>query len=206
MGLLVSLINFNMTTVFLFLFTIVLLFLADYLRKKLSYSYHLQGLIYVFIIDSEFLGEINHFYNETKYFDDIMHMLSSFIIAYLSLYLLKIITKDKSEKLVIIFSFMMSMAVASLWEITEFTIDNIFLTDMQKDTVIVELKSSLLSDNNKPVKKEIVSLYVNDVDYFYEYGGYIDIGLYDTMEDMICALFGALLFICMYLFKWLRYK
>ena len=28
-----------------------------------------------------------------------------------------------------------------------------------------------------------------------KYGGYIDIGLYDTIEDMICALIGAILFI-----------
>ena len=76
------------------------------------------------------------------------------------------------------------------------TIDNVFNKDMQKDTVVNNITSTLFSqDKNKAIKKEINSLYINNIDFIQEYGGYIDIGLYDTMEDMICALLGALLFI-----------
>ena len=67
---------------------------------------------------------------------------------------------------------------------------------MQKDTIVTSITSTLFSqDKNKAVKKEINSLYINNIDFIKEYGGYIDIGLYDTMEDMLCALLGALLFI-----------
>lgn len=94
----------------------------------------------------------------------------------------------------------MSMSISSLWEITEFTIDRIFSTDMQKDTIITTINSSIISiDKSTPQKKEITSLYVNNIDYIETYGGYIDIGLYDTMEDMICALLGVLIFIIIYL-------
>ena len=72
----------------------------------------------------------------------------------------------------------------------------LFNKDMQKDTVVNNITSTLFSpDKNKAVKKEINSLYINNIDFIQEYGGYIDIGLYDTMEDMLCALLGALLFI-----------
>lgn len=199
-SLLVSLTRPNITTIFLLLFTITLLFLADYLKKKLNYSYKHQIIIYIFILGTELLGEINNYYNETKYFDDVMHTLSSFITSFLAVYILKKLTKDKTKKLTIIFALTMSMSIASLWEITEFTIDKIFSTDMQKDTIITTINSSIISiDKNTPQKKEITSLYVNNIDYIETYGGYIDIGLYDTMEDMICALLGVLIFIIIFL-------
>lgn len=194
--LLVALLNFNLTTIFLSLFTLSLLFLADYIKKKLEIPYKLQLLIYIFIIGTEVLGEIHNLYNKVWYYDDIMHTLSSFIVAALSIYILNKITKDNNKKLVVVFSLLLSMAVAAIWEITEFTIDNVFNKDMQKDTVVNNITSTLFSqDKNKAVKKEINSLYINNIDFIQEYGGYIDIGLYDTMEDMICALLGALLFI-----------
>lgn len=199
-SLLVSLTRPNITTIFLLLFTITLLFLADYLKKKLSYPYKLQVIIYIFILGTELLGEINNYYNETKYFDDIMHTLSSFITSFLAVYILKKLTKTNTKKLTIIFALTMSMSISSLWEITEFTIDRIFSTDMQKDTIITTINSSIISiDKSTPQKKEITSLYVNNIDYIETYGGYIDIGLYDTMEDMICALLGVLIFIIIYL-------
>ena len=173
-----------------------LLFLTDYIKKKLEFPYKLQLLIYIFIIGTEVLGEIHNLYNKVWYYDDIMHTLSSFIVAALSIYILNKITKDNNKKLVVVFSLLLSMAVAAIWEITEFTIDNVFNKDMQKDTVINNITSTLFSqDKNKAIKKEINSLYINNIDFIQEYGGYIDIGLYDTMEDMICALLGALLFI-----------
>lgn len=194
--LLVVLLNFNLTTIFLSLFTLFLLFLTDYIKKKLEIPYKLQLLIYIFIIGTEVLGEIHNLYNKVWYYDDIMHTLSSFIVAALSIYILNKITKDNNKKLVVVFSFILPMAVAAIWEITEFTIDNVFNKDMQKDTIVNNITSTLFSpDKNKAVKKEINSLYINNIDFIQEYGGYIDIGLYDTMEDMICALLGALLFI-----------
>ena len=40
--LLVALLNFNLTTIFLSLFTLFLLFLTDYIKKKLEIPYKLQ--------------------------------------------------------------------------------------------------------------------------------------------------------------------
>lgn len=194
-SLLISIIKGPITTIFILLSTLALLLLSDSLKKKLNYSYKLQILIYIFILAAQLGGVLLNFYDTANYYDDVMHTLSSFIIAALSLSILNKLTKEKNKKLTIIFALSLSMAIAAVWEITEFTIDRVLNKDMQKDTILTTITSSLLSEDNNITKKEITSLYVNNIDYIAKYGGYIDIGLYDTMEDMICALIGAILFI-----------
>ncbi len=83
-----------------------------------------------------------------------MHTLSSFIVAALSIYILNKITKDNNKKLVVVFSFILPMAVAAIWEITEFTIDNVFNKDMQKDTVVNNITSTLFSQDKNKVEKK----------------------------------------------------
>lgn len=185
----------NITTIFTLLLTLILLFLADYTKKKLNYTYKLQTIIYIFILASELGGILLNLYDNTKYYDDIMHTLSSFLVSALSLIILnKLITKP-NKKLKIIFAISLSLSIAAIWEIAEFTIDRVLNKDMQKDTIVTTITSSLLSEDNNLEKKEITSLYVNNIDYIEKYGGYIDIGLYDTMEDIICALIGSLLYV-----------
>lgn len=90
------------------------------------------------------------------------------------------------------------MMVAAMWEITEFSIDRLFNADMQKDTIVTEIKSNLFSeDGSSVVKKEINSSKIGNCTF----DGYIDIGLYDTIDDMVCAVFGSLLFIIIYKLK-----
>ena len=36
---------------------------------------------------------------------------------------------------------------------------------------------------------------VKDIDFMDRYGGYLDIGLYDTIGDMICTVVGSFIFI-----------
>lgn len=185
----------NITTIFTLLFTLILLFLADYLKKKLNYTYKLQTLIYIFILSAQLGGVLLNLYDKTNHYDDIIHTLSSFLSAALSLTILNKLTTNPNKKLKIIFAISLSLSIAAIWEITEFTIDRVLNKDMQKDTIITTITSSKLSSNNNIEKKEITSLYVNNIDFVAKYGGYIDIGLYDTMEDIICALIGSLLYI-----------
>ncbi len=185
----------NITTIFTLLLTLILLLLADYTKKKLNYTYKLQILIYIFLLLAQLGGVLLNLYDTSNYYDDVIHTLSSFLMAALSLTILNKLTKEPNKKLKIIFAISLSLSIAAIWEITEFTIDRVLNKDMQKDTIITTITSSLLSEDNKLEKKEITSLYVNNIDYIEKYGGYIDIGLYDTMEDIICALLGSILYI-----------
>ena len=73
-------------------------------------------------------------------------------------------------------AFCFSMTIGVLWEFFEFGMDRLFHMDMQKDTII----------------SSITSVAVNGQDL--GFNGYLDIGLYDTMEDLFVNFIGALTF------------
>lgn len=189
----------GMLTAFLFcLFNLLLFFIVDIIKNKLKYSNILQLLIYIFLFGSLIGGEVYYLYSKIWFFDIILHILSSFIISWLFIYVVKMFKSNINNILLILCIFSFSMMVASMWEITEFSIDNLFDVDMQKDTIIKEINSVLLSDDgNKVVRKTVSSMTIGD----YIIDGYLDIGLYDTMEDIICAVLGSLFFIIIFKIK-----
>lgn len=180
------------TATFICLFNLILLFVSDLVQTKIKYNDSFLFLIYTFLTASLLGGEVYYLYIKVWYLDIIMHILSSFIVSGISYYYIKYINIKINHLLFVTLIFSFAVMIASLWEITEFSIDRIFGKDMQKDTLIAEINSSLLSDNGKKVvEKRIDSMSIGDITL----NGYIDIGLYDTIEDMICAVGGSLLFI-----------
>lgn len=92
----------------------------------------------------------------------------------------------------IIFGISLSILIAVLWEIAEYMADKIWLLDMQKDVFISRIDSYLLAGNTGNLKSiENISDVVVGGQIL---PGYIDIGLIDTMDDLIMALLGSLLF------------
>lgn len=195
-GILGGIVAGNFTIAFILLFTLLLFLLSDLLKKIIGYSDYLHFLIYFFILSTEVLGDIFSFYDKISFFDIVIHSFSGFIVASLSIYILRLFYNESSRKLIIVFILSFSMAVASLWEICEFSIDKLLDKDMQKDSVITEFTSSLLSsDVDSPSKIVVDNASLNNIDLVKKYGGYIDIGLYDTIFDMIAALFGTCFYI-----------
>ena len=87
------------------------------------------------------------------------------------------------------------MTIGAVWEIFEFSMDNLFHKDMQKDTVIQQITSVALDPTNRNIPITISN--IQDVVVNGEslgLGGYLDIGLYDTMGDLIVNLIGAVVF------------
>ena len=91
------------------------------------------------------------------------------------------------------------MTVGVAWEFFEYGMDNILHTDMQKDWYISDIRTVTLDpeqDNN------VVN--VNGIDYailydkndnkLVELDGYLDIGLHDTMKDLIVNFIGAVIY------------
>ncbi len=191
--LIIGIIKWNTTTIFASLISITLISITNILQKKTKIPNHLKLLIYIFILTAEVLGEIYHFYNKVWYFDIIIHTYSSFVISYIGYYIIK--NTKINKKLIIIFILSFSMMCESLWEIFEFTTDRVLKTDMQKDTIITEITSTYLSNNNTPYTISVEEASLNNISLTDQYKGYIDIGLYDTISDMTCALLGALTFI-----------
>ena len=93
-------------------------------------------------------------------------------------------------------AFCFSMTVGVLWEFFEFTADQVMHTDMQKDYVVHEVNSVSLNPDglNVPVHVQIESVIVNGEDWTEQLGGYLDIGLIDTMKDLQVNCIGAIAF------------
>ncbi len=192
--LIIGIIKWNTTTVVAALLSLVLMTITSYLKKKLNLDKKLELLIYIFIITTEVLGQIYHFYTRVPIFDIIIHTYSSFVISYIALIIIK---KHKLPKIItILFIFSFAMMCESIWEIFEFGTDHLLKTDMQKDTIINEITSCYLSeDKDTPTTMVVDNVVVNNISFTDKYNGYLDIGLYDTISDMSCALVGALIFI-----------
>lgn len=192
--LIIGIIKWNTTTVVAALLSLVLMTITSYLKKKLNLDKKLELLIYIFIITTEVLGQIYHFYTRVPIFDIIIHTYSSFVISYIALIIIK---KHKLPKIItILFIFSFAMICESIWEIFEFGTDHLLKTDMQKDTIINEITSCYLSeDKDTPTTMVVDNVVVNNISFTDKYNGYLDIGLYDTISDMSCALVGALIFI-----------
>ena len=99
-----------------------------------------------------------------------------------------------------IVAFCFSMTVGVLWEFFECAMDQFFFFDMQKDTIVHGIGTILLDPtggNHPVVLRNITDVIVVQADgtkTALGLGGYLDIGLMDTMEDLFVNFIGALVF------------
>lgn len=162
----------------------------------------LEGIIYCFIFAAEILGEVNSFYTRIPYWDTMLHTINGFLMAAIGFALVDIFNRSErfSIKLSPLFlalvAFCFSMTVGVLWEFFEFAMDSYFATDMQKDWIVQSINSVMFDPNHLNIVHhvDIDSLVVNGEDWIAKYGGYIDIGLIDTMKDLLVNFAGAVVF------------
>ncbi len=200
----------DLNNAFLCLLSLALMIMPFIIEKKLKIDFPntLEIIILLFIFSAEILGEINNFYGTIPYWDKILHTLNGFLCAGVGFSLFDLLNRNMesfnaSPLFLAILSFCFSMTIGVLWEFFEFGTDNFFNVDMQKDRYVETIKSVKLNPEGKniPVKIddiEYVAVYSRNkdgeiVEYIME-DGYIDIGLIDTMEDLIVNFIGAICF------------
>lgn len=163
----------------------------------------LEIIILLFIFASEILGELACFFITIPNWDSILHTTTGFLCAATGFALIDILNRNSRIKFelspiyVSLVAFCFSMTVGVLWDFFEFGMDRLFMMDMQKDTVIHSITSVMLDPTNKNIPitiPDITSVTVNGQEL--GFGGYLDIGLYDTMEDLFVNFIGALVFSC----------
>ena len=162
----------------------------------------MEAIIYCFIYAAEILGEINSFYTLIPGWDTMLHTINGFLVAAVGFCLVDLF--DRSERFsfklsplfLAIVAFCFSMTVGVLWEFFEFGADQFFGTDMQKDFIVHQVNSVTLNPSglNEVVHVPIESLVVNGEDWMEFPGGYVDIGLIDTMKDLQVNFIGAVAF------------
>ena len=190
--------NGQIESVYTCLLTLVLLLLPSILERKLGVRLPagLEITVVVFIFAAEILGEIACFYVTVPFWDKALHTTSGFIYAAVGYSMADVLNRHKkvsfelSPLFLALVAFCFSMTIGALWEIFEFSVDNLFHKDMQKDITSVALDPT---NRNIPITiSNIQDVVVNGESL--GLGGYLDIGLYDTMGDLIVNLIGAVVF------------
>lgn len=162
----------------------------------------MEGIIYCFIYAAEILGEINSFYTIIPGWDTMLHTINGFLVAAVGFALVDLFNRSErfsvrlSPLFLAIVAFCFSMTVGVLWEFFEFGADQFLGTDMQKDFIVQAVNSVSLNPSglNTVIQTPIESLVVNGQDWMQFPGGYLDIGLIDTMKDLLVNFIGAVLF------------
>ena len=161
----------------------------------------LEIIIMLFIFASLILGEIASFYMHFPFWDVILHSVNGFLCAAIGFALVDILNRNSREKFrlspfyLAVVSFCFSMTIGVVWEFFEFSCDVLLHTDMQKDTVINFISSTALGDpmaNVALVIDNIKNVTVDGAEL--GVGGYLDIGLVDTMNDLFVNFIGAVIF------------
>ncbi|MEG1426615.1 MAG: hypothetical protein RSC76_02890 [Oscillospiraceae bacterium] len=193
----------NYESVFLSALTLLLLVIPSVVQVsfKIELPTTLEIIVLLFIFAAEILGEINSFYILIPFWDTILHTLNGFLAAAIGCSLIVILNgNDKltftlSPLFVAIVAFCFSMTIGVIWEFFEFGMDAFFHLDMQKDTVIHALHSMMLdptNSNHLTTVNGIQEVIINGNPL--GVGGYLDIGLLDTMEDLFVNFIGAFVF------------
>ena len=190
--------------IFVCVLTLILLALPSIIEKQLAIDIPplMEGIIYCFIYAAEILGEINSFYTIIPGWDTMLHTVNGFLVAAVGFCLVDLFNRSErftfrlSPLFLALVAFCFSMTVGVLWEFFEFTCDQVMHTDMQKDYVVHEINSVSLNPDglNTPIHVPIESVIVNGEDWTEELGGYLDIGLIDTMKDLQVNCIGAIAF------------
>lgn len=195
--------NQNYENVFLCVLTLLLLIIPSYIQVsfKIELPSTLEIVILLFIFAAEILGELNEFYVKIPFWDTLLHTLNGFLAAAIGFSMVTLLNKDEritfelSPFYLVMVAFCFSMTIGVVWEFFEWFMDCLFGLDMQKDTVITAIHSVALdpAGGNRPYSiTGITSTVVNGEQL--AINGYLDIGLMDTMEDLLVNFIGALVF------------
>lgn len=198
----------NYENVALCFFTLILFTFPYVINKRLKITIPdtLEIIIYLFIFSAEILGEIQNFYGSYPHWDTILHTLNGFLCAAVGFSLIDLLNRSEKVKLKLsplfltVVSFCFSMTIGVLWEFFEFGADTLFSKDMQKDRVVEKISTVKLHPDG-----ENIPIIVDDIKYTIIYSGeelkeikiengYLDIGIIDTMKDLIVNFIGALVF------------
>jgi uncharacterized membrane protein YjdF len=114
--------------------SVLIILLPDIFRKKIHINEYIKFAYLLFMFFFLILGATVGMYKKVYFYDSIAHFITGVSTSLLSLFIMNKLKryneKDKWFNVIFIISF--TMFIAGFWEMTEFTIDNIFNIDVQK--------------------------------------------------------------------------
>ncbi len=200
--------NGNFENVLLCVLTLVLFMLPSAFERRLHIDLPdtLEIIILLFIYAAEILGEIQSYYTQFRHWDTMLHTMNGFLCAAIGFALVDILNREEKVSLSLspffmaVTAFCFSMTIGVLWEFFEFAMDRWFLFDMQKDTILNIISTVKLDPDHGTAA--VVVKGIQDVILVLEdgtqmplgLGGYLDLGIVDTMKDLFVNFVGAVVF------------
>lgn len=154
-------------------------------KKRFSFMQHIFYIIYITL--SMFMGSILYMHNWIEPYDEIMHFIFGYISCLLFFYIF-IAWRDYYKQntfFMVLLLFVLSMGIASIWEVSEFTMDVFF-------------NQNSLGYASEEILKQAEELGLTGIQlslYKLQYG----VSVWDTITDMSLHFVGSLLFIIQYL-------
>lgn len=182
--------------------TVVLVSLPFLMGRLLGFGLRRSFFVFCLLYAlGPMLGKAFRLYYLTTWWDKLLHTCGGVTFGVFGVYIALRLNSQTPLTPVLraVFGLCFSIAVSAVWEFFEYGVDFFFAADMQQDTVVNAIHSHYLSTapgvlRSIPVIRE-VSLDGAPLDI----GGYLDIGLIDTMHDMLVEALGALAFFLWYL-------
>jgi hypothetical protein len=200
--------NGNFENVFLCVLTLILFSIPSFIERtvRIDIPDTLEVIILLFIFAAEILGEIQAYYVQFPYWDTMLHTLNGFLCAAIGFSLVDLFNRNErfslslSPVFMAIVAFCFSMTIGVLWEFFECIMDSFFLLDMQKDTIVHDISTVMLdpAGGNTPVAihdiTDVIVITADGAQHPLGLGGYLDIGILDTMKDLFVNFIGAVVF------------
>ena len=176
-------------------FLLLLPALAERLMsQKLTVPVYISGLLYSL---GPSLGHIYDLYNILPWWDELLHFTGGVVFALFGFELAKKLGKGKDSDfniwLIALFGCFFSVSLSVVWEFAEYGADMLFGLDLQNDTVVSSFTSYKLglepgiAGRLENIEEVIVNGRALNI------GGYLDIGLNDTMTDLLTEAAGAVI-------------
>jgi hypothetical protein len=157
-------------------------------------------VVLFFIPIGGILGSCYDLYMLLPWFDTLLHTVSGLIFACLGYSIMERILQNRggSHLASVLFALCFSLAIAVLWEMFEWLLTVAMNGDMQEDGIVKDINSYYLAGThekplNIPNIDKTVIVYNGGETYTIE-GGYLDLGVFDTLLDMLVCLVGAAAF------------
>lgn len=197
----------DIESAFVCVLVLVIYLLPQFVETRLNIDIPttLEVIIFIFVFAAEILGELQSYFIKFSNWDTILHTSSGFLCAAVGFSLVDLLNRSDNIKVQLspgylaITAFCFSMTIGVLWEFIEFSADRLFLLDMQKDTIVNQISSVSLDPTNSNISITVkgiqdVILVTDSGEQALGLGGFLDIGLYDTMEDLFVNFLGAVVF------------
>lgn len=203
-----SIIAGNYENALICVYVLLLYVLPQFVEQRMNIEIPsvLEIIIFVFVFLAEILGEMESFFLKITFWDTMLHTTAGFLLAAVGFSLVDLLNRSEKIKVQLspgylaLVAFCFSMTMGVLWEFFEFSADRWLLLDMQKDTILSQISTVDLDPtlSNTPIVisgiTDTILELADGSTYRLGLGGYLDIGIYDTMEDLFVNFLGAVVF------------